>query len=106
MLESKIITLPRPMSLVRRISEVTMQIRGWLESLDKPLPPDGKYTLQLTKSGRNNGEYCYYYSIIRGKGLSAFSANVRTDEAGLDDLPDASLTSATYSQTEGPEKDL
>ena len=105
MLESKIITLPRPMSLVRRISEVTMQIRGWLKSLDKPLS-EGKYALQLTKCERNNGEYCYYYSIIRGKGLSAFSANVRTDEAGLDDLPDASLTSATYSQTEGPEKDL
>jgi len=67
MLESKIITLPRPMSLVKRISEVTTQIREWLKSLDKPLS-DGKHMVQLTKCERNNGEYCYCYSIIKGKG--------------------------------------
>ena len=105
MLESKIITLPRTMSLVKRISEVSTQIRGWLKSVDQPLD-DVTGKLRLTKCERNNREYCYRYSIIRGKQLTAFGVNDRITDTSLDGLSDTSLIPATYSQIEGPETDL
>ena len=103
--ESIIITLQKPMSLVKRISEVKKQIRRWLKSLEKPLC-DGKYTLQLTKYERKNREYCYHYSIIWGKELTAFGANARISDTYLENLSDTSLIPATYSQLEGQETDL
>ncbi len=105
MLETKIITLPRPMSLAERISEVSMQIRGWLKSLDQPL--DGvRDKLQLTKCERNNREYGYHYSIIRGKELTAFGVNARITDTSLDDLSDTSLIPAAYTEIEGMDTDL
>jgi hypothetical protein len=105
MLESKIIILPRTMSLVKRISEVSTQIRGWLKSVDQPLD-DVKGKLQLRKCERNNREYCYHYSIIRRKQLTAFGVNDRITDTSPDDLSDTSLIPATYSQIEGLETDF
>ena len=77
--ESIIITLPKNMSLERRISETSRQITEWLQSFDKPFK-DGANKLQLSKCEQNQNEYSYHYSIINRKELSASDVKARVNK--------------------------
>ncbi len=72
--ESTTIALPRNMSLVKRITEVSRRITEWLDSLDHPFNMESD-KLQLIKCERSDKEYSYKYSVINRKELSASDVN-------------------------------
>jgi hypothetical protein len=63
MSEYKSISVPRALSLSERISWVSKEISGWLESLEEPFDIDMD-VMRLTKFERN-GKYVYHYIIDR-----------------------------------------
>lgn len=74
--ESIVITLPKTMSIDKRISEASRQITEWLQSFEKPFK-DGADKLQLTKCEIKQEEYSYHYSIINRRELSASDVKAR-----------------------------
>jgi hypothetical protein len=59
--ESTMITLPKTMPLVERISEVNRQLSDWLKSLEGFVC--GRDALRLTKYEREAEKYSYHYII-------------------------------------------
>jgi len=63
MAEQRTITLPKTMPLVERISSVSKEISGWLDSLEEPFNVEVDM-MRLIKYERN-GHYSYHYVIDR-----------------------------------------
>jgi hypothetical protein len=63
MSEKKTITVPKTMSLVERIEDVSNEISRWLESLDEPFNAE-QDVLSLARCDRN-GHYRYVYVLER-----------------------------------------
>ena len=63
MAEQRTITLPKTMPLVERISSVSKEISGWLESLEEPFNVEVDM-MRLIKYERNS-HYSYHYVIDR-----------------------------------------
>jgi hypothetical protein len=63
MAEQRTITLPKTMPLVERISSVSKEISGWLDSLEEPFNVEVDM-MRLIKYERN-GYYSYHYVIDR-----------------------------------------
>jgi hypothetical protein len=61
--EQRTIKLPKTMPLVERITCVSKEITGWLESLEEPFNVDIDM-MRLIKYERN-GNYSYHYVIER-----------------------------------------
>ncbi len=66
MFDSKLITLPRTMPLIERISEVSKQVFEWLESRDESFN-DLTDIVRLKKCEKNTKEYGYHYEILNRK---------------------------------------
>ncbi len=66
MFDSKLITLPRTMPLIERISEVSKQVFEWLESRDESFN-DLTDIVRLKKCEKNTKEYGYHYEILKRK---------------------------------------
>ena len=63
--ELKIITLPKRMTLVERILEVSKQLSEWLESLESPFDVETD-VLELARYEQNEKKFRYYYILDRG----------------------------------------
>lgn len=73
--ESITITLPKDMSLGRRISEASRRLSEWLGSFGRSIEKmDDR--LQLTQYKMTGSEYAYQYSIINRKALSAADTHI------------------------------
>ena len=59
--ESTMITLPKTMPLVERISEVNRQLSDWLKSLEGFVC--GRHVLRLTRYERKAEKYSYHYIL-------------------------------------------
>ena len=57
-----IITVPKTMTLVDRISEVSKRVSEWLESLEDPFNFKTD-TLELTRFEQHNNKYRYHYIV-------------------------------------------
>jgi hypothetical protein len=64
MRESTVISLPKKMPLVERITEANRKISEWISTLEKPLN-DEKDDIQLEKYKQDHKEYTCHYIIVR-----------------------------------------
>lgn len=98
MSESIIVTLPKKMPLVIRISEASKQITEWLQSFDKPFNCE-KDRLHLTRCKHTDRGYSYRYSLVRRPALSASDVK----EGNGDPLHETSAISGAPPHSEIPE---
>jgi hypothetical protein len=69
MLESTNITLPKSMSITKRISEANKRISEWIMSLEVPFDFE-KDDIRLKKCERDNDKFSYHYTIARGVNIT------------------------------------
>lgn len=62
MADYTIVTVPKTMTLVERISKVSKQVSEWLESLEDPFNFKTD-TLELTRYEQYNNKYRYHYIV-------------------------------------------